>query len=480
MRRILLFVALLCGVTAIEAKVSLPSLLASGAVLQQCDRVTLWGGAEPNRKVSIQPSWTKQAYATTSSSDGEWEIEVETPTAGGPYTITFDDGTKDITTIESVMLGEVWLCFGQSNMRMPMKGYVGQPVEGAMDTIMQADSLAPLRYYQAKNIYSFKPKEHLAGEWMANSPRYAPSFGATPYHFGLYLQRVLGVPVGIVECAWGGSNIEAWMSEDMLKRFNPQYKIPVDNGGKVKSAQQRATLLYNGILEPMKRLKFKGAIWYQGEANAARYGEYASLFKIFVESLRSDHFDCGTFPFYYAQIAPYERANFVMMREVQQKLTSQVERTGMVVLSDVGERNIIHPRHKREVGERFAYMALGDTYGYNSVAYSAPEYVSMRELAANKLYPKRVALTFKNAPQGLCFGDPESPSINFEVAGEDRLFYPAEVLIGKGKNHLEVWSDKVDDIVAVRYGFHNYFKGDVYNAYGIPLSSFRTDSWEIE
>ncbi|MFI3259923.1 MAG: sialate O-acetylesterase [Rikenellaceae bacterium] len=483
MKRAILICALLCGVFTSQAKVKLPAVIASNAVLQRNETVNLWGEAIPNSKLTIRPSWTKQKYSTVVGEDGKWILPVETTEAGGPYSISFSDG--ETTTIDNIMLGEVWLCFGQSNMRMIMKGNGGQPVEGMMDAILQADSLIPVRYFRTEYQYGFEPKDDLVGDWRVNSPQYISMRGATPYFFSLYLQGVLKVPVGIVECAWGGSRIESWMSPSMIKEYDPNYEIPTDTGeAEVDKPNHKATLLYNGLLCPLQNLKFKGALWYQGEANLDNIPEYPKLFKIFVESLRADHFDNGTFPFYYAQLAPYggekNKNTTLLMREQMAKMTDLVERTGMVVLSDVGEDKSIHPRRKQEVGTRFAYWALGDTYGYDYVAYRAPEFNTMRQVAANDLYPKRVAINFKHAPMGMSFADPAVSSVNFEVAGEDKVFYPATSRIGWGKDHIEVWSDQVDEIVAVRYGFHDFFKGDLFSAYGIPVSSFRTDDWELE
>ncbi|MFI3303769.1 MAG: sialate O-acetylesterase [Rikenellaceae bacterium] len=484
MKKITLLCALLCGFATAQAKVTLPTVIASNAVLQQNESVKLWGEGTPNSKLTIRPSWTKQKYTTQIAADGKWELPVETVAAGGPYTISFDDG--EVTKIDNIMLGEVWLCFGQSNMRMAIYGNGGQPVEGLMDVLLQADSLIPIRYFRAELQSAFEPKDDLEGNWKVNSPKSVKTLGATAYFFAQYLQSVLKVPVGVVECAWGGSKIEAWMSPDMLNEYKAGYPMPKSSKDFVNGkANNTAAQLYNGLLSPLKNLRFKGALWYQGESNLLNSDEYPALFKIFVESLREDHFDNGVFPFYYAQIAPYglnaaSGKNYnIRMRETQAKMIDNVERVGMVVLSDIGEEVCIHPRQKKSVGNRFAYWALGDTYGYDMVDYRAPEFNTMRQLAANNKYPKRVGLNFKHAPLGLCFADANVPSVNFEVAGEDKVFYPATARISNGNNHIEVWSDQVEDIVAVRYGCREYFKGDVFNSYGIPISSFRTDDWDL-
>ncbi len=484
MKRFLLAWVVACCIATAQAKVKLPNILASNAVLQQNSSVMLWGEGEPNSKITIRPSWTKQRYTTQSASDGRWSVAVETISAGGAYTISFDDGSKEITTIENIMLGEVWLCCGQSNMRMPMSGNKsgGQPVEGVMDVIMQADSATPIRCFRADYQYSYKPEVEIPGEWRVHSSQNISSFSATAYFFAQYIHRALNVPVGIVECAWDGAKIEAWMSADMLRKYDPAYEIPVDNGEKPKQAYIIPTILFNGLLAPLKNLAFQGAIWYQGESNLHNISEYPALFKIFVESLRADHFDNGNFPFYYAQIAPYgsDQRN-AFMRETMAKMIDDVDNTGMAVLSDLGEEGRIHPRKKQEVGERLAYWALAETYGrrYEGAGYRAPEFNSMRIIeSANKSAVQRAALNFNYAPMGLCLRNSAVATTNFEVAGEDRVFHPATARIGSGKDHIIVWCDKVKEIAAVRYGFRSYFDGDVYNTYGVPISSFRTDDWQ--
>ena len=245
------------------------------------------------------------------------------------------------------------------------------------------------------------------------------------------------------------------------------------------------------MIEPLKDISVTGALWYQGEGNRFNPEAYLSLFPTFVEGLRS-HLNSGEFPFYYAQIAPYSMNNdfsWVAMREAMSKLMSLTPRTGMVTLTDIGEQNRIHPRFKREVGERFALWALGDHYGVGGFDYRAPEFREVKLIAAKGKHPNKLGVYFDHAPNGLCMVDRDVDSSNFEIAGEDQVFYPAMAKVSastaiKPTNEsgplVEVWSDKVPNPVAVRYAFKNYVVGDLYNTFGIPVSSFRSDAWNLK
>ncbi len=477
MRRFLFIAALALATQFAVAKVTLPTLLADNAILQQKCDVIMWGRSTGS-EVIITPSWDSQSYTTAVDKSGRWECTVSTPATvkGESYTITFDDGQA--TTISNILLGEVWLCTGQSNMNVSMKGNESQPVEGSADMILSAKASTPIRLFSGPATSSSTPQEEGVGSWKLYTPNAVASFGATPIFFANYLHKILDIPVAVVNCSLGGSKIESWISREAIEDFK-EYDFPKEDE-QLTAALARSTpsQLYNGAMYPLKNLKFKGMIWYQGEANRANYEEYVELFKRYAASSRA-LFDCGEFPIYYAQLAPYPFAarenGAVLLRINQSKIMHQVRRTGMVVLSDAGEQSCIHPRYKREAGERFAYWALGDTYGYKSIEYRAPEFAGMEQREATNIFPKHVALRFDHAKMGLSLAA-DSNSVNFEVAGEDGVYYPAEMrLVSKNKFPIVLWSDKVKDIVAVRYGYKDYFKGDVFNNFGIPLSSFTSE-----
>ncbi len=473
MKRNLLILTLVLAVSQLNAKVLLPSLLSDNAVLQQQSEVKLWGKAT-GKVVEIKASWSEEILTAKVAKDGSWECSITTPAVSEEHSISFDDGQS--TTISNILVGEVWFCSGQSNMKVPIKGNVSQPIEGATDMILHAKASRPIRLFTVPERHSFTPLEECDGEWVMYTPENVAEFGATPLFFANYLQGVLDIPVGVVNCSWGGSTIEAWLPRHTLEEYKGGEFKAINSKELSSLPQTQPTLCYNGMMHSMKNLKFKGMLWYQGEANRKRHEEYPKLFTHLASMLRS-YFDCGMFPIYYAQIAPYgfgPEGKCVAMRVSQSKIMDLVPRTGMVTLSDSGENSCIHPRYKRAAGERFAYWALGDTYGYTGVEYRAPEFAEMKKLEASQKLPKRVALRFDYAPMGLSL-PADRLSENFEVAGADGVYHPAQMrFVSKSDYPIELWSEQVEEIESVRYGYRDYFKGDVFNNFGIPLSTFCT------
>lgn len=455
----------------VYAKVVLPALLSDNAVLQQQSDVKLWGTATGS-EVTITPSWDNKEYTAKVNPDGSWECKVTTPSYGEGYSIVFNDGES--TTINNLLIGEVWFASGQSNMVVPMKGNVSQLVEGATDVILEAKASTPIRLFSVAKRHSFEPVDECEGEWKLYTPDNVASFGATPLFFARYLQSILEMPVGVVNCSWGSSTIESWMERSILEKDKECDLTAIDKRELEPLPQKQPTLLYNGMLLSMRNLCFKGMIWYQGESNCNNAESYPKLFSQFASMLRS-LFDCGEFPIYYAQIAPFggnTAGGGTAMRIAQSKIMERVSNTGMVVLSDAGESTCIHPRFKEIAGKRFAYWALGNTYGYTAIEYRAPELAEVKQVEASGKLPKHVALRFNHAKMGLSLHS-DRLSENFEVAGSDGIYYPAQMrLVFKSEYPILLWSDQVEDIKSVRYGFKDYFKGDVFNNFGIPLSSF--------
>lgn len=471
--------ALLAGASA-HAKVKLPAFFADGMVMQQQTRANLWGTATPNATVKVTPSWDKQTYTTTSNAKGEWKLALSTPAAASDaYFITFDDSTHDgthdgtPTEIRNILIGELWLCSGQSNMEMPMKGFKNQPVEQANTDVLESRN-PQLRLFTVKRVSSLTPQADVTGNWQEAAPAAVRDFSATAYYFGRLLQRQLHVPVGLIVAAWGGSACEAWMHSDWLKAF-PEAKIPHSEAD-IKSKNRTPTVLYNGMLHPLIGLSMRGVIWYQGEDNYNRAHTYADMFSALIRGWRKD-WQQGDFPFYYCQIAPYDYGiitepgkkviNSAYLREQQAMVERRVENTGMAVLLDAGMEKGIHPAKKRVAGERLARLALVKTYGLEGVTAESPYYAGM------EVKNDTVIVSFERAPMWINCKD-RFESGNFQVAGEDRIFYPAKAWIQRSKMYVK--SEKVPHPVAVRYGFKNYVEGDLYGE-DLPVSSFRSDDW---
>jgi len=454
--------------SAASAKVVLPKMFSDGMVLQRETEASLWGKAERNSTVKITTSWNGKTIATKAGADGRWSAKVPTPQAGGPYSITLDDGER--TTITDILAGEVWICAGQSNMEMPMKGFKNQPVDGAVEDILHSTD-PQLRLFTAKRNSSVVPVDTVSGAWKQAAPAAVREFSATAYYFGRELRQVLGVPVGLIVTAWGGSSCEAWLRSDWLKAY-PDAKIP-KSAGDVKSKNRTPTVLFNGMLHPFIGTAIRGAIWYQGEDNVPRYKTYASMLATMIEGWRQV-WGIGTFPFYYCQIAPYDysliggKVNSAFLREQQAMVERLSPNCGMAVLMDAGLEKGIHPRKKRLAGERLALLALSKTYGIDG-------------LSGESAYMKGVAfkgdtavVSFERAQMGL-YGQQEQKSRLFEMAGKDRVFHPAEAWIERSKVYVK--SDSVPRPVAVRYAFKDWAVGDLF-CDGLPISSFRSDDWE--
>jgi sialate O-acetylesterase len=446
------------------AQTRLPGLFADNMVLQQQQLVSIWGMDDPGVKISVKGSWGKTASATTDAK-GYWNLKLQTPVAGGPYNILIK-GSKAIT-LKNVLIGEVWFCSGQSNMEMPVKGYANQPVIGSNEAILNSTN-DKIRFLNTPRAVSLTPLYDVKGEWKSASPVTTGNFSATAYFFAKKIQAVLGVPVGIIQSAWGASSVESWMDVQTLSPFN---KAIPDTLPKTEP-QKVPAIMYNSMLHPYIGYTIKGVVWYQGESNRENAQEYRSLFTSLITSWRKQ-WQQGDFPFYFVQIAPFEpgKWNAALLREAQLQTMQTVNNTGMAVTMDIGEQNVIHPSQKEAVGTRLAYWALAKDYNVTGIACSGPVYQKMEIKADGK-----IMLTFDFCDQGLTsFG---KPLTDFEVAGEDKVFYPAEAKIVNDKSGvIIVSSNAVKNPVSVRYAFKSWAAGSLFNTRGLPASSFRTDTW---
>ena len=469
MRKLFLLTALFAAATTINAKVVLPKIFASGMVMQQQTDANLWGEAKADATVKIATSWNKKTVSVKAGNDGKWTAKIQTPAAGGPYSITFNDGEK--TVIDNILVGELWICSGQSNMEMPMKGFKNQPVENAVEDILHSGD-SKMRLFTVKRTSLFQPATDVIGEWKEASPEAVRNFSATAYYFGRELRRMLNVPVGLIVTSWGGSSCEAWMNRNWLKAF-PQIELPASQET-IKSKNRTATVLYNGMLHPLVGISMRGVIWYQGEENVSRSGYYADLFSRMIKGWREEWKE-GDFPFYYCQIAPYDyniigwgQYNSAFLREQQAKAEKMNKNVGMACLMDAGLEYGIHPRKKQLAGMRLALLALDKTYGIKGITSETARYKDV------EFKGDTAVITFERAGMWV-YGKDGLKSDLFEVAGEDRVFHPAKAWIERSK--LYVKCDEVKKPVAVRYAFKDWADGDLF-CDGLPVSSFRTDNWD--
>lgn len=455
--------------TALNAEVKLPSVFGNGMVLQRNSTVAIWGRSDSGKSVTVTPSWGDKV--TVAVENGKWRAQLATADAATDCTIEIDDGSRSVVRLTDIAIGEVWICSGQSNMEMPMKGFKGQPVANSIDDIARSTD-AELHLYTAKRTARLTEQEDMEGNWCTATPATVREFSATAYYFGRMLRQTLGVPVGLICTAWGGSACEAWMTPEMLKEY-PQVKLPADQKTIDGSPNRTATALYNAMLHPVVGYGIRGFIWYQGEDNCNRAYFYADLFEDLIEGWRKEWND-NNLPFYYCQIAPYDygmigaKYNSALIREAQMQVESRLDNVGMAVLMDAGLKTGIHPATKRTAGERLALLALNKTYTMEGIVAQPPLYKSI------EIKHDTVVVNFDRCDMWLY--SPNRELKNFKVAGADHQFYPARAWIYR--KSVFVLSDSVKQPEAVRYGFDNWVEGDLFGTDGVPISSFRTDNWD--
>lgn len=472
------------------AEVKLPSILGSNMVLQRNTEVNLWGTADKGSAVTVVTSWNGEKYKTKAADDGSWSLKVPTGEAGGPYTITISDGDK--LTLENILLGEVWICGGQSNMEMPVCGFMYQPVDGSSEAILYSAHETPnIRLFNVPRVANTEPQNDCGGEWLVSNPESVCTFSAVGYFFGRALTQAMnGIPVGLISANWGGTRIECWMTEEAIDA-TPDINYEVaKNGTNPTSAPEQ---LYNGLIHPIKDFTAKGFIWYQGCSNRHNWYDYKNLMVSLVKFWRSAWGD-DTMPFYYTQLAPYtyegdHLRSLPLVIEAQYQAMQEIPYSGIAATTDLGNRTCIHPSEKIPVGERLAYLALANDYGVAGVPRPAPTYKEM-ELVKDERRGNMLILSFNNLSKKYEWNNPDSfkgykkdgycTPDGFEIAGADKVWHKARANYKWWENKIEVWSDQVPEPVAVRYAFCNFpADANVVTTMGQPLAPFRTDNWEI-
>ena len=475
--KILVVVAtLFASLCVARAEVGLADIFGSNMVLQRETSVRIWGKSDAKATINVTTSWNKKTYSAVADKAGRWEVSVETPEAGGPYTVVVEEKKGEHVVLENVLIGEVWICSGQSNMEMPVKGYPFQPVEGSTEVILTATDSTPIRMCTLARQAVAEPVESCELTWQTNTPDAVAGTSATAYFFAKRLQEVLRVPVGIVVTCWGGTKVESWMNREALEGFEGiKYEL-LDEIATAKRPHDAPTSLYNGMLYPIKGFAARGFVWYQGEANRLSPYTYRKLMTSFVAMLRKEWGATEEqMPFYYAQIAPYYYyedelgCSSAFLREAQLLGLKTIPNSDMVVTLDTGESHCIHPAKKQVVGDRFAWLALAGTYGYKTINPSTPT------VKSTKVEGDKIMVYFNMDNLGI---SPLADNLEgFHVAGEDKVFYPAKAKIVRNNRCVEVHSPQVPNPVAVRYAFTNVPKVSLYNMTGMPVSSFRTDLW---
>jgi len=465
-RDLLLGILGVCCLTKAFAKVTLPPLFSDHMVLQRETNVAVWGKSD-KPSVTIISSWNGQTTSVAVNADGNWKTFLKTPAAGGPYTLTFDDGEERLS-ISDVLIGEVWICSGQSNMDMPVRGLSAKDQVLNKELLLANADQPNIRLFKVPHTATAQLEKETPGRWQLSDSSTVKVFSAIGFQYAKVLQEKLNVPVGIIHSAWSGTRIEPWVSPESLASFS--YVRPATDTAKVSRTSPSA--LFNGMIGPLIGYTLKGIIWYQGESNLAQHAVYDQLMAAMVEGWKRA-WQQDRLAFYYVQIAPFNYGRSskaaAYLREAQERAMALIPDSYMVSTVDVGSEKTIHPADKTTVSRRLAYAALSRTYGIEEYPYENVYFQSV------KLKGNKAVVRVANAAKGLV--TQENPS-GFEVAGEDQQFYPALATVRKNK--ITVQSDKVAQIQAVRYCFGGWAPGTIYNREGLPLLPFRTDRWPLK
>ena len=447
------------GLTMAEVKPN--PLFTDGAVLQRGQNVPVWGTANDGEKVTVELGGQK---LDTTAKDGKWRVDLKPLEAGGPFTMKISG--ENTVEVKDLLVGEVWVASGQSNMEWKFNASHEPDVE------RPKANHPKLRMFTAAKVASPMPLADLKGSWVTCSPETVGGFSAVAYYFARDLQAKLGVPVGVISTSWGGTPAQAWTS---VEGFADHAEL----GGYAKQAQENlvkfattppekplgsgtASVLFNGMIAPVIPYAMKGVIWYQGESNAGKSKEYQTLFPAMIADWRAK-WKLGDFPFLYVQIAPF-KGQPPEIREAQLVTLGKSKNTAMAVITDVGNENDIHPKKKEPVGYRLSLAARALAYG-EKIEYSGPLYASMKADGA------KAVITFTHVGGGLVAEGGELKG--FTIAGADGKFVPAKAEI-KGAN-VVVSAEGVAEPKAVRYGWANVPDVNLFNKEGIPASPFRTD-----
>jgi len=480
MRSRIVITALLVGVAGwyvplSRADVKPHALFTDGLVLQRQQdpktHVPVWGTADPDEPISVSIAYGRDEVGSKTKADqeGKWRVKIVLPKAGGPYTMTIR-GDKNEITLKDVYVGDVWICSGQSNMEMGL----GACADATKHK--EASKNPKIRLFTVPHKISAEPVKEINSKWVECGPETVGGFSGVAYFFGRDLQKALDVPIGLIHTSWGGTVAEAWTPKGALNA-DPKLKglIPADiKIDDKKPNPNQGTVLYNGMIAPLIPYGIKGAIWYQGESNAGRAEQYETLFPTMIKSWRKD-WNQGEFPFFFVQLAPFMKIEkdptdtpWARLREAQ-RLTLKLDKTGMAVITDVGDEKDIHPKQKEPVGARLALAARAIANG-EKIEYSGPTFDSV------KVADGKAILAFKHLGGGLVAkGDALT---GFTIAGDDKVFYNAEAMI-QGDT-IVVSSSQVAKPVAVRFGWANYPVVNLWNKEGLPASPFRTDDWPVE
>lgn len=462
---LLLFVSVVAVHACAYAQLRIPNVLSDNMVLQRNTDANIWGWGWASSTVTVKASWLDDTVKTQVDGGGRWILQVPTGEAGGPYELTISAGGEQIK-LENILLGDVWLCSGQSNMEWSGN----HNLQEIIDELPKAND-SRIRLLQVSRNTAAYPQDDIPNTWQTLSAESLKPFSAIGYFVAKDFRAELDVPIGIINASWGGTAAEVW---------TPEHLILHDPGLREAALKQppnpyrphHAGHLWNSMVYPLTPFAISGAFWYQGESNIGTWQQYDKLMRAMVNSWRMAW--NNEFPFYFVQIAPFAYNNTLplasFLREQQDKTAELLPNSARVVVTDLVDNiNDIHPTQKRAVANRLSKIALNEHYGHrNDSDYKSPQYAS-HEVRGNT-----VTVRFDHLEGGLEIKGNEVTELF--VAGADRVFHPATGRI-KG-NVLEVSAREVKNPVAVRFGFTETAMPNLFNKQGLPVSPFRTDNWD--
>ncbi|MGB3144648.1 MAG: sialate O-acetylesterase [Maribacter sp.] len=444
--------------TTAKAEITLPHIFSNNMVLQRNTDVLLYGWARPNEEFSVYTSWNDATVRVKAGNDAKWQMEVSTPDAGGPFTITFKGGENEIV-FDSVLIGEVWLCSGQSNMEWSANSNIDDKEEEISNA-----NYPNIRLFTVEKRTAEYPQDDVSGMWEVCSPETMPNFSAVAYFFARKIQKELGIPIGLIDSSWGASCAEVWTPKAVFEQ-HPELVEAYDLIKPNPWVTVERSNLYNAMIAPLTKFKIGGALWYQGESNTANAESYQQLFSEMITSWRDDW--QTNFPFYYVQIAPFKYGREYeggVLRD-QQRRTLQLENTGMAMTSDICTVEDIHPQNKQDVGLRLANIALKQHYKTLETEVYGPLFESV------KVNGREMEVNFSNANELKVKGKKLDL---FEISNQESKWFLAKAKIKNGK--VIVSAKEVKYPVAVRYAWKSTDIANLFNQADLPASTFTSQN----
>ena len=459
------------------AKVEMPNIFSDNMVLQADTTAMLWGKATPGATVNIESSWGANAKAVADN-NGLWKASLATPAPSyqAHSIVVKDSKDKASTTFSNILAGEVWVASGQSNMEMPLRGYLHQPIEGGGDEItFSAKNGKGIRFINVPRTVSYSPQYDIDATWQVSEPETVAELSALAWFFARNLQDIIDRPIGIINASYGGSKVEGWVPEEILAKY-PDRNYAAERDNPSVNNWERVGVMYNSMLHPVAGYTARGFLWNQGESNVGGHSYYPDRQNDMVECWRG-LWNNPSMQFYFVELPGWDYGNVnatdaALFREAQHRAEALTPGAHIVCTSDLvypDEPDDIHARNKRDIGKRLAASAATYSYGIKGIPHKYPTYKSV-DFKGDK-----AEISFNDLWQGFT---PNENLEGFEVAGDDRVFYPAKAEIDRNGLTITVSSDKVADIKSVRYCFKNFAIGKIHDMFGLPLVPFRTDTWD--